>query len=1110
MSLRIRDAQAAALRRAQIARDLCAALEEKGYRASYDASRRLVSATDAANHTSRYQLSAEGKVDTYVTAAGRVSRFTINDAGLLTDLIEPSQRRTQLTLDDHVAPISFARDGTALVRFTWDDAREQCRADFSDGTSARAAYDLDGRPRRFINRLGQATLFSYDQAGRFSTMVDGLGQATSFTYDEQGRPQKTVHADGRVELARRDASGFGADVVLNGKPQLRRDADADNRPTHLQYADGAEYSYEYDALGRLTKAGGPNDDSQFEYIDDRLVRETSNGQAFAFEYDVLGLLKAVVYPDGTRADFTYDPDRRLATASWGGAQLAINYDTQDRSRTIATPRLTTELTLHPSGKPTRTTVRDAQSRAVRFDATYDYDAEDRLQSRFDSETGEERYVYDAESRLVGVTNARGQFRETFAYDAAANRRHTSGLDTEVASGNRLTAQGDWRCDYDDRGNLIKLSSSGWVWHFKFDLKNQLVEAHGPNGVLEFKYDALGRRIEKKSPDRTIRYVWCGELLTREIIETESGESVRDYLYHPGSYEPLALRIDGQFYYYHNDHQGTPQRLTDAQGNVVWAASYFAFGHAQVRIGLVENPLRFLGQYADIETGLHYNRFRYYSPALGRYISVDPVSLLGGPNLYVYAENDPINRSDPLGLFSWGAVAAAVGAGAAALAVAVLAPVAVPVMLAVVGGAAIGVALGIGIAEVSSINNFCWECFAKGAEKAFPTAFGVGFGIAAIGALCPPLGVALAVGAAVYGTYALLDHHFGWSSGKPFDQMTDREKSESVGELVGGTAGGILGGIAGGAFGGGIAEGLAEGPVEGPPVGEEGLGEEGVVEGEPVEEEGVSDEPEQVGEQPSEEEPGEQPTDEEGGEDPTEEEEQPTEEESKPKRSRPKPTRKATKTKRDVDSELDPDDPDVQDALDERNDAIEERDAARARGDKDAANQAQARANRATERLGELAADEAVADQYPDAITEHEGQGPGTLDRVYRNPNPPPEFVVAEAKGGSATNSSSRAGPNGQRFQQGTPEYLRSVLQQMASDQNATPESRALAEEMLNADPSNIDYVEVKQPIAPDGTLEPIKMNDFGPSRPGAAPANASPQTGATPPTTPDPVDPPDP
>ncbi|MBV6286736.1 RHS repeat-associated core domain-containing protein [Pseudomonas aegrilactucae] len=65
---------------------------------------------------------------------------------------------------------------------------------------------------------------------------------------------------------------------------------------------------------------------------------------------------------------------------------------------------------------------------------------------------------------------------------------------------------------------------------------------------------------------------------------------------------------------------------------------------------VGNPIRFQGQYHDPETGLHYNRFRYYEPRMARYISRDPIGMLGGLNVYSYVSNRPVMRVDPLGLF----------------------------------------------------------------------------------------------------------------------------------------------------------------------------------------------------------------------------------------------------------------------------------------------------------------------------------------------------------------------------------------------------------------------------------------------------------------------------
>ncbi|KPG94942.1 hypothetical protein AEQ67_22650, partial [Pseudomonas sp. RIT-PI-q] len=178
-----------------------------------------------------------------------------------------------------------------------------------------------------------------------------------------------------------------------------------------------------------------------------------------------------------------------------------------------------------------------------------------------------------------------------------------------------------------------------------------------NGKLEstgaYRYDSLGRRVAKVSAVNGVteqkNFLWQGLRMLRE----ESPGQSSLYIYEPGSYAPLA-RVDQsegeeqKLYYFHTDQIGTPLEMTDREGQIVWQATYKAWGSLEkLEVNEVEQNLRFQGQYFDDETGLHYNTFRYYDPEVGRFVTQDPIGLLGGFNLYGYATNST-SWIDPLG------------------------------------------------------------------------------------------------------------------------------------------------------------------------------------------------------------------------------------------------------------------------------------------------------------------------------------------------------------------------------------------------------------------------------------------------------------------------------
>ncbi|WP_407692689.1 RHS repeat domain-containing protein [Pseudomonas savastanoi] len=282
---------------------------------------------------------------------------------------------------------------------------------------------------------------------------------------------------------------------------------------------------------------------------------------------------------------------------------------------------------------------------------YEYDPAGELSRTLDKLRGETQYEYEANGQLLARNTGRVVDGEEFRYDAAANRLNFNTSRFDHVKDNRLKQWANHEYKYDAWGNLIEKVVGIVRWQtFTYDCENRLVKTETMadtqvESTSSYQYDSLGRRVAKQSEIKGQtahkRFLWQGLRMLRE----ESPGQSSLYLYEPGSYAPLARvdekegEVENKVYYFHTDQIGTPLEMTDAEGQIVWQAKYRAWGAVEkLVVNEVEQNLRFQGQYFDGETGLHYNTFRYYDPEIGRFITQDPIGLLGGENLYQYAPN----------------------------------------------------------------------------------------------------------------------------------------------------------------------------------------------------------------------------------------------------------------------------------------------------------------------------------------------------------------------------------------------------------------------------------------------------------------------------------------
>ena len=325
-----------------------------------------------------------------------------------------------------------------------------------------------------------------------------------------------------------------------------------------------------------------------------------------------------------------------------------------------------------------------------FATRFEYDPAGNLTQRSDSQYGADIYRYDPLGRITEHLDPQSRVTR-YLNDPAGDRLKTRivesarqrVMDESVVEG-EWSREGEYEGTYyrfDRAGNLVERRDEQRDLCLVWDANQRLIESYANDLVTRYGYDPLGRRLFKEIGDRRALFYWDGDVLVGEavIVLNQPKESIlptiegnvitiaerrkeaqaatqhkaREYVYYPDTFEPLALIEGGEsaqrIYYYHNDPNGCPTRLTDASGEVRWAANYTAWGKiSKVHIKGIDNPIRLQGQYEDEETELHYNRHRYYEPHAAMFISPDPWRLQAGTNLFTFAANS-LNWLDPLGL-----------------------------------------------------------------------------------------------------------------------------------------------------------------------------------------------------------------------------------------------------------------------------------------------------------------------------------------------------------------------------------------------------------------------------------------------------------------------------
>lgn len=658
-------------------------------REQFDTRGNRVFAEHADGSSESFSVDDRGLLTRFVDRRGATTLYTHDAAGNLVEVRNPDGSVERAEFDYWGRRIRhFDRFGRR-TEWAWDRRHQPVLKRHPDGTEIRVTWDANRKPL-MVDDSGRITRYEYGGVGWRCKITDADGRETICKHDYVGNVVRVINARGQEHVQKWDAASRPVSVrTFEGidwkyghgpgglrwvqSPIGRRtfERNARGQITKAEAQTGETWEVAYSAIGLCTSAKNRMADIERSYdLDRRLVgeRQGDHHNEIAWNADLPERVTSDVgVPLAFLRDQTGDPTLieagslpiRVGLADGKDRLTVLGDDLLLRQRISEADQLELQVLCKVrQNVPLEEHGRDLRSPEVLSWTRFGYDARHDLRQVERSDGTVTSY----ETTAAGQIAARRVFKngtlvtdERIAYDAAGSPQLASRYDAEGRPVALAVDGVETEIVYDAGGRMVERRSPAGSIRYEWNPVDELIRVVHPDHVVEMDYDTEGRRIRKRvyrdrELAKAISYVWAGHTLLHEVDDLR--KTTRTYIREEGSWAILG-HVDKQGdvetpYLYLQDAAGAIDAVVDASGKTVFATERTVYGVTTPSKDDIGITARFVNQFWDEDVGLVYNDQRWYDPALGVYVTIDPKLIDGTINPRDYVVN-PTRWVDPLGL-----------------------------------------------------------------------------------------------------------------------------------------------------------------------------------------------------------------------------------------------------------------------------------------------------------------------------------------------------------------------------------------------------------------------------------------------------------------------------